>query len=693
MNLSTSQNHLFIFILVLAIALMAENQLFAKGPSDNEDEISYLVDSLITEVKNYRYNDPALALQLGNELYQIADSLNIDSTRIDVLSLLSRVYSNLGDMDSAMFFCQEAIHYSNEYGDSYRIGYAIFQEGVILYSTTNHPEALEKFRQSYYYYVQVKDTTGMSNALNAIGASFSEMSEFDSAVVYYMEGLKIAERINNERSLGRLYINLGVVHDHLNENDLSKQMFHKAIRLNKKLNNRINVAKAINNLSNIHVQDNNLDSAWFMYNKALEISIEIPYVQGQADAYNGLGDVAFRQNNYVKALEYFTKAKRTYESINYQQGQLIAYLNLGKMVVLGGDIQRGLIIYDSCIQMAKAEKMLDREAEILENRIDAYARAKNFEKAFLVSKDLAKLEDSIFNIEKQKTVSNLMIFYEVEKNKAENFSLKSQNLEKDLVVERRTIQRNTYLFSGTGIVVVLVFLFSYYSQRTRKNRVIAEQRIRQLEEEKKLLAARSIVVGQEEERKRIAKELHDGLGVLLSSAKMHFVTLRDKTPENIPMIDKAAKLLEQATGDVRRISHNMMPGLLTKYGFYEACLDLFEQIEDMKGISPKIDITGDQSRLHENTEIMLYRIVQEMVNNTLKHAQAKHVSLEIQRLPSHLRMLYSDDGQGFELSEKMNQKSMGLNSIQSRVKFLGGKVEIDSSPGQGVRIDIQVPIV
>jgi signal transduction histidine kinase len=269
--------------------------------------------------------------------------------------------------------------------------------------------------------------------------------------------------------------------------------------------------------------------------------------------------------------------------------------------------------------------------------------------------------------------------------------MEKESLEKDIALERRTRQRNTYLYSGSSLVLILIFLFSYYSQRNRKNRVIIEQRILQLEEEKKLLAARFLVEGQEKERKRIAKELHDGLGVLLSSAKMHFTTIQVKIPENKSLIDKATQLLEQASGDVRRISQNMMPGLLTKFGLFEAVEDLFEQVDAMEKIQARVNIEGEERRLNENTEIMLYRIIQEMVNNTLKHAEAKTINLEIHISPEKLDIRYTDDGKGFDLKEKLSsQTTLGMTNIKSRVKFLGGELDASSEPGKGVRYSFTI---
>jgi signal transduction histidine kinase len=324
--------------------------------------------------------------------------------------------------------------------------------------------------------------------------------------------------------------------------------------------------------------------------------------------------------------------------------------------------------------------------------VGIYKATGNSDKALEYQDKYIALNDSVYHLEKVQAIADTELKYEKEKDQARILAMEKETLEKDMALERRTRQRNSYLFGGTGAVLIFVFLFSYNNQRTRKNRVIAEQRIRQLEEEKKLLAARSIVEGQEEERKRIAKELHDGLGVLLSSAKMHFTSIRDQSPEARPMIDKATKLLEQASGDVRKISHNMMPGLLTKLGLYEAVEDLFEQVSEMEGINARVMIEGEQARLNENTEIMLYRIIQEMVNNALKHAEAGNIRLDMEIFPDKININFSDDGKGFILTDMEKSKSMGLKSIESRTNFMNGMVSLVSSPGKGTQYSISVPL-
>jgi two-component system, NarL family, sensor kinase len=179
---------------------------------------------------------------------------------------------------------------------------------------------------------------------------------------------------------------------------------------------------------------------------------------------------------------------------------------------------------------------------------------------------------------------------------------------------------------------------------------------------------------------------------LLSATKMQIALLSHKNPENKEMVDKAARLLEQASGDVRKISHNMMPGLLTKLGFFEAVEDLFENIAESGEMNAICTITGEQDRIAENKEIMLYRIVQEMVNNTLKHAQARNIAIQINVLSGLLEMTYTDDGKGFDVDQKLESGSIGLKSIQSRVDFVNGKLFVESKPGKGVKYTVQVPV-
>jgi signal transduction histidine kinase len=226
--------------------------------------------------------------------------------------------------------------------------------------------------------------------------------------------------------------------------------------------------------------------------------------------------------------------------------------------------------------------------------------------------------------------------------------------------------------------------------RNKKNKVILEQKLKQVEDEKKLMAAQSLVEGQDLERKRIATDLHDGLGVLLSSVTLQFSNILDNAHEHKDLILKAQRLLEQAAQDVRKISHNMMPSILSRFGLIEAVESMFDQIDNPPEISALVNITGSPKRLTENCEIMLYRIIQELLNNTIKHAGAKNISLNM-HFDQNIRIQYSDNGKGFDIEDNLSRETFGLVSIISRVGFLNGEISFESKPDKGFTAFVDVP--
>jgi signal transduction histidine kinase len=208
------------------------------------------------------------------------------------------------------------------------------------------------------------------------------------------------------------------------------------------------------------------------------------------------------------------------------------------------------------------------------------------------------------------------------------------------------------------------------------------------------MAAQSVMVGQEKERERIARELHDGIGVLLSTASIHCSSVEEKSdPKTSEMLKKANKLLKDASKEVREISHNMMPGVLSKFGLREAIEDLFEDVEDAGEIKVDLQITCKDQRLAENMEIMIYRVIQEMLNNTIKHAKATLISLTISRTEHALFINYKDNGVGFDENQLPHGKNIGLSGIRSRIEYLGGKVALISQPGEGTSYSVSIPIV
>ena len=656
--------------------------------SENEEKVNTflkLADLL------YR-KDPTKALVYCQEAYDLAKQLNYLDGIIKARYDQGHLYKNIGELDSATFCTNEYIAIGDSLGDTVQIADGYLLLANIIRRKGETDKAREYYKKCVTIYHHFKDTFGLISSYNGVGITFKYSSDWDSASVYYFKTLKLCKEIGFKSAIGAVLVNLGKVNLELKNFNKAKVYTQESIEYNLKYNKLKDVALAYTNLGMIASEENDLSLALDYFMQALEINEQLENKIGIYNIHINLGNIFEKKGNFSKAIENFTLALNAFKEIDYKTGLISTYMGLASVHAKINQNKLAHAYYDTCLMLTYETGEKKKRGETYESMSNAYLDVGNFEKAYEYLDKFRILDDSIYKIEKEEKIADLTLKYEKEKDSARILFLENENLEKDLDLRTRTNQRNIYLATGLGLFLIVSFFFIFYRHKARKDGIIAEQKIKQLEEEKKLLAARSIVEGQEEERKRIAKELHDGLGVLLSTAKMQFTSIKDKSPENRPLIEKATKLLEQATGDVRKISHNMMPGLLTKFGLFEAVEDLFEQLDETEVLNAGVNITGETKRLAENTEIMLYRVIQEMVNNTLKHAQAKNISINMNLQPEMLNIQYSDDGKGFNVKEKIESKSIGMTSIQSRIKFLEGDVTAESKPNEGVSYYMQIPI-
>jgi signal transduction histidine kinase len=236
--------------------------------------------------------------------------------------------------------------------------------------------------------------------------------------------------------------------------------------------------------------------------------------------------------------------------------------------------------------------------------------------------------------------------------------------------------RKARLFSIGLIILVIALLISYliFIQTLQK---------------KKLENLQAMVMGEEQERKRVAKDLHDGIGVLLTSVKLRLSNFEDKV-EDREGYRKSLEQIDNACTEVRRISHNMVPASLTKLGLAEAILDLLDNVKASTQLKVKEEIAVEEGIIDEEKEVLIYRIIQELINNSMKYAHAQTIALSVTISNSTLSIQYKDDGKGFDKTEI--KEGLGLKSIASRVDILRGKLQIQSALGNGAEFNINIPI-
>jgi signal transduction histidine kinase len=297
------------------------------------------------------------------------------------------------------------------------------------------------------------------------------------------------------------------------------------------------------------------------------------------------------------------------------------------------------------------------------------------------------MENRLSGDEMQKNTLAIEKKFETEKKEAQ---IKLQQAQ----LRQRSIL-NYFLIAGSAALLLLLFL-SYRNYRNRKK--LQQSRIDELETERQLTATEAVLKGEEQERTRLAKDLHDGLGGMLSGIKFSLRNMKENlimTPDNAQAFERSIDMLDSSIKEMRRVAHNMMPEMLLRYGLNIALEEFCNETNRSGAIHANYQFVGANDKTIDQTiAVTIYRIVQELVNNAIKHANAQNVLVQLQVSDQEklLMITVEDDGKGFDKSLLAGSKGMGWSNIQNRVDFLKGKMDINSEPGKGTSVLILINI-
>jgi len=311
----------------------------------------------------------------------------------------------------------------------------------------------------------------------------------------------------------------------------------------------------------------------------------------------------------------------------------------------------------------------------------AYSKKGDDAKALSTLNEMMVLKDSLIKIETTQTLDALRAGYEADKQ------------EKELALQKAKINQQQVIILAISIcsLLSLGLVFLYFSRK--KNALKNEMATAILKEKNN--AAMAILAAEEKERKRIASDLHDGIGQMMSAVKMNLSSLAYKltslTPQEAALLEKTMALTDESCKEVRTVSHNMMPNALLKSGLSSAIKTFVDKI-DHKKLKVNLHSEGLDNRLPDTVEIVLYRVIQETVNNVIKHAKANQLDIAIIKDVDGLSCTIEDNGIGFNFNDKNLTEGIGLKNIQARITYLQGTVEWDAVPNKGTLVSIHIPM-
>ncbi|MEM9846973.1 MAG: sensor histidine kinase [Bacteroidota bacterium] len=342
---------------------------------------------------------------------------------------------------------------------------------------------------------------------------------------------------------------------------------------------------------------------------------------------------------------------------------------------------------DTAIALSNTDTTQDQtiRQDILECRRQWALATGNYKEAYEHLEALKELEKvSTLSEDNIDAVADLKV-------KSERDELEIQLLEEEIQTQKKANEVNLlWLFLGVSLLLLAISIL-VYQNRQKSNRLLLSA----AKQEQQITSIRSMLEGQEQERARIARDLHDGLGNMLSTVKANMESLQHQVDdtETKQIYIRANEMIDEACMEVRKIAHEMMPQALEKLGLQKALEDLVWKMEANQDFEVSFDVYGEAQTLDDSTNIMLYRIVQEAFSNIIRYAEAKEVVFQMTYSDDWLNLTLEDDGKGFDMTELNKNEGIGLKSIAFRTQYIGGEYEIDSRPNMGTSMSVNVPLV
>ena len=694
-----------IFISAFILFLLTSGNVFSQELT-KEDSLFDILNKAKNQEAQIKANsdladyfllkDSRLSIKYGKNALSIAKGAPQKSK---AQLALAKAYRVLDIIDTANYYVEQVI--ANKKTDTKTKLEAYIEQATILKHQTYFFQAISKLNIADSLNKIVKDDNLEIIILQKTGSMYLDLSDYDNGIKYQFRALELAHKVGNLSEEASIYNNLANVYTEIGEIDKALEQLEKAKKIFLQLEDYVNYAGVLQNIGINYAYAGDLEKSLSTFQESKEEWEKLGIAGGIADSYSALANLYIMMEDYEKSLEFHKKALPIYEEIKSEYGVSNTFFNIGVIYSETKKFKQAIPYFKKSIEKSKDRNstyLLMRGYEYLAY---SYEDDGNPVLALANYKKYVSLKDSIINEEKSKAIAELEEKYKAQQKEIKIAQLETQKAINEASIAKKTFQRNMVISLLIAAVILLFLMARNYrlKQRAlvevaRKNDEVHKQQVNRLIYDQELRVVNAMVSGQEKERKRIAQDLHDGLGSLLSTIKLHFSAVTEDisnlSSNHKKNLETAQGLMDHAVGEVRRISHNMISGDFMKYGLIATVKSLIKTINKTKSISVNLKVIGEPRRFSSSAEIGIYRVIQEILSNALKHAKAKEVDLFIEFGKETLKVYAQDNGTGFNTSQEFS--GLGLKGVKNRIKSLDGKLEINSNQGNGTRINFEIPL-
>lgn len=556
---------------------------------------------------------------------------------------------------------------------------ALFEFGE-KYSFDDFDETLTIGAEGIRMAKNMKDPAAEGNIKRYVGVAYYFKGNYTEAAKYYYESISLLENTNQLRNLALAYNELAKLYRKTRILDRALANYDKALNLFTTLKDSAGISMIQNESGVVFEYKNDLNEAIARYSRSYDIALAMKDNIGVSYALSNLASVYTIQKKYTKAESLLKEALELRRHLSDSLALCLMYSEVGANYFSQKKHSNALLFLDSSNLIAISINYPEIQAHNYKMLSDISKESGDFQLAFNFLERRTNLHDSLIDVSKLKQIEELNNKYE--------------NLKKEKVIQQQQFEINKRNYWIIAVIIFLILAsiaaFSFYKKTQLKQKATIQQAIFFQQE----IATKAILEAEENERQRIAKDLHDGIGQMMSVAKMNLSALEtnlqfanEKQQNSYGTI---IKLVDESCREVRNVSHNMMPNALLNNNLAEALRTFSNQL-DHPELNIQLYTQGLDNKMNGNMETILYRVIQECVNNVIKHAEASVLDISVIKDEDGISATIEDNGAGFDSSGEVLVEGIGLKNIRSRILFLKGTVEFVSSPGAGTLVSLHIP--
>lgn len=593
-----------------------------------------------------------------------SDSLKAKRFYTESLYALQR----LNELELSMQYVDSAMHYSKISGYKDSEAKCHFMYGLLERVSGNYEKALDHLAKNIKFFE--KDSTNKAYALYQVGIIHRNLGDYENSLKTYFEILNIFEHKKDSFAMASTYNSIANIYGEIDRYDEAISNYENANVIFLKKDKKRDQANAKRNIAEMYLRKTDTLKSRKFAEQSLVIAQVINEEYATGNAYYMLGRT-YLSSNSNQALKYYLKAKPLIEKVGFSNTLMAFYNDLGSFYEELNQSSEALIYYNKSLGLLENSNNLPHAKNTYYGLSNSYFKKQDYKKAFDFQSKYITAKDSILNDENIKSINLLQKQFETEKKNKEIIEQQLELKQQDNEIQQKNNQ--LIYMSGIALFLLVAALLTWLVFQQKQKR--KSQELLTLKREYQIKSLESLIEGEEKERFRIAKELHDGVNGDLSAIKFKLSSLLEM---NNKVIKEAITMIDNSCEQVRTISHNLVPPTLENFNLIEASEEYCFNLNEMHTQEIVFQHLGDSFSVSKSSEINIFRIIQELVTNSLKHADADEINVQISCRENHLSLSVEDNGIGFD-PKTVTSDGIGLKNIQSRVDYLQAIMDVLSN--------------